>query len=86
MDKKNYTLSEVTDFVTKGEDSSNVDSDEEEEIVVLPLIKRIEAEADCGSDISEDENEGLAHHMPRRLLTPHAQQTLLNKSWWKQSN
>ena len=48
--------------------------------MVLPPIKRIEAEADCGSDISEDENEGLAHHMPRRLLTPHAQQTLLNKS------
>ena len=36
MDKKNYTLSKVIDFVTKGEDSSNVDSDEEEKIVILP--------------------------------------------------
>ena len=69
MDKKNYTLSEVIDFVTNGEDSSNVDSDEEEEIVILPPIERAEAETDCDSDISDDENEGLAHHMPRRLLT-----------------
>ena len=69
MGKKHYTLSEVIDFVTNGEDSSNVDSDEEEEIVILPPIERAEAETDCDSDISDDENEGLAHHMPRRLLT-----------------
>ena len=29
MDKKNYTLSQVIGFVTNGEDSSNVGSDEE---------------------------------------------------------
>ena len=69
MDKKNYTLSEVIDFVTNGEDSSNVDSDEEEEIVILPPIERAEAKTDCDSDISDDENEGLAHHMSHRLLT-----------------
>ena len=28
--KKSYTLSEMIDFVTRGEDSSNVDSEEEE--------------------------------------------------------
>ena len=67
MDKKKYTLSEVIDFVTNGEDSSNVDSDEEEEIVILPPIERAEAETDCDSDISDDENEGLVHHKPRRL-------------------
>ena len=32
MDKKNYTLSKVIDFLTNGEDSSSIDSDEEEEI------------------------------------------------------
>ena len=69
MDKKNYALSEVIDFVTNGEDYSNVDSHEEEEIVMLPPIERAEAKTDCNSDISDDENEGLAHHMPRRLLT-----------------
>ena len=69
MDKKNYTLSEVIDFVTNGRGSSNVDSDEEEEIVIFPPIERAEAETDCSSDISDDENERLAHHMPRRLLT-----------------
>ena len=69
MDKKNYTLSEVIDFVTNGRGSSNVDSDEEEEIVTFPPIETAEAETDCSSDISDDENEQLAHHMPRRLLT-----------------
>ena len=64
MDKKNYNLSEVIDFVTSSEDSSNVDSDEEEEIVILPPTERAEAKIDSESDISDDENEGLAHHMP----------------------
>ena len=58
MDKKNYTLNEVIDFVTNGEDSSNVDSAEEEEIAIVPPIERAEAETDCDSDISKDENEG----------------------------
>ena len=53
MDKENYTFSEVIDFVTNGEESSNVDSDEEEEIVILRHIN--------------DENERLTHHMPRRF-------------------
>ena len=69
IDKKNYTLSEVIDFVTNGEDSSNVDSDREKEIVILPPTERAEAETDCDSDVSDDKNEGNAHHMPRRLLT-----------------
>ena len=69
IDKKIYTLSVVIDFVTNGEDSSNVDSDEEEKIVILPPIERAGVETDCDSDISDDENEGFAHRMPRRLLT-----------------
>ena len=69
MDKKNYTLSEVIYFVTNGENSSNVDSDEEKEIVILSPIQKAETETDCDSDISDDENEGPANHMPRRLLT-----------------
>ena len=63
-----YTLSEVIDFETNGEDSSNVDNDKEEEVVMLPPIERVEAETNCNSDISDDENEGFAHHMPHRLL------------------
>ena len=46
MDKKNYTPSKVIDFATKGEDSSNVDSDEEEKIVILPSTESAEAETD----------------------------------------
>ena len=68
MDKKDYTLSEVIDFVTNGRDPSNVDIDEEE-TVILPPFERAEVETDCDSDISVDENEGLAHHMPCHLLT-----------------
>ena len=68
-DKKNYAHSEVIDFVTNGEDSSNVDSDEEEQIMILPPIEKAEAKTDCDSDIWDDKNEGLAHHMPHRLLT-----------------
>lgn len=48
------------DFVTNSdaECSSNIDSDEEGE-----------TETDCDSDDLDDENEGLADHMPHRLLT-----------------
>ena len=59
---------QVIDFVIKGEDFPNVDSDEEE-IVILPPIERAEAKINCGSDISDGQNEGLAHRMPRHLLT-----------------
>ena len=51
MDKKNYTRSEVIDFVTNGKDSSNEDSNEEEEIMILPPIEKAEAKTDCDSDI-----------------------------------
>ena len=53
MDKKNYTLSEVIDFVTSGEDSWNVDSDEEE---IVDRYLRWPEWRTCT-------------HMPRRLLT-----------------
>ena len=38
------------------------------QIVILLPIERAEAESDCDSYISDGKNEGLAHHMPRRLL------------------
>ena len=59
---------QVINFVIKGEDFPNVDRDEEE-IVILPPFERAEAKSDCGSDISDGQNEGLANHMPHRLLT-----------------
>ena len=68
-DKKSYTLREVIDFVTNSEDSSNVDSNEEEEIVILPPVEIVEAKTDYDSNISDDKNKGLAHHMTRHLLT-----------------
>ena len=70
-DKKNYILSEVIDFVTNSD---------EEETVILPPIERAEAETDCDSDISDDENEGLAHHMPRRLLNAPCSTNTVNQN------
>ena len=76
-DKKSYTLREVINFVTNSEDSSNVDSNEEEEIVILPPVEIVEAKTDCDSNISDDKNKGLAHHMIRHLLTaPHSTNTV----------
>ena len=69
MNKKNYILIEVIAFVTNSEDSWNVDSDVEEEIVILPPIEKAEAKIDCDSDIWDDKNEGRTHHMPCCLLT-----------------
>ena len=71
MDKKNYILSEVIDFVTYSD---------EEETVILPAIERSEAETDYDSDTSDEENEGLAHHMPRRLLTAPCSKNTANQN------
>ena len=38
-------------------------------LCTLSSIERAEAETYCNSDISDDKNEGLAHHMPCHLLT-----------------
>ena len=38
--------------------------------MILPPVEKAEAEPDRNSDILYDENEGLAHHLPVRLLTP----------------
>ena len=36
--------------------------------MILPPTEKPEAESDCNSDISDDENGGLAHHFLLRLL------------------
>ena len=61
----------MIDFVTNGEDSSKivtVDKGREKVFVILSPIEKTEAKTDCDSDISDDKNGGLAHHMPCRLL------------------
>ena len=57
-------------LILQHEDSySKIDSDKEDEIVLFSPIERAEAETDCDSDVTDDENEGIVHHMPRHLLT-----------------
>ena len=77
MDKKKVNW--LIDFVTNGEDSSNVDSAEEKEIVILPSIERAEDKTDCNSDISDDEKEGFTHICLIVCWQLLAQQTLSNK-------
>ena len=61
-------------FVTSNEDSSNGDSD----TMILPPIEKAKAHWD--NDISDDENEELADHMPCRFFTaPCSTSTLSNK-------
>lgn len=50
--------------IQRKKSSSNVDSNEEREIISFPPIKKPEAETDCDSNGSDDENEELLYHMP----------------------
>ena len=71
MERSNYSVSDVIEFVRNSDEecSSTIDSDEEVEILVFTPIERPELETDCDSDGSVDEKEELVHHMLRRLLT-----------------
>ena len=67
MSRKKLTLNDVIDMVCW--DDSESDHDEEDAIIaVQPPAERPEAETDCDSDLSDDENLGHVSHLPRRLL------------------
>ena len=46
---------------------------------MLPPIEKANAETDMDSDPSDDMNDGLVHHLPRRLLNSTCDSRLLNK-------
>lgn len=66
MKREYYDLSNLTEFFTNSEEerSSNIDSNEEREIISFLPIERPEAGTDCDSNGSDDENEELLYHMP----------------------
>lgn len=66
MEREYYDLSNLTEFFTNSEEerSSNIDSNEEREIISIPPIERPEAGTDCDSNGSDNENEKLLYHMP----------------------
>lgn len=61
MKKKYYNVSDLTDVFTNSDEerSSDIDSNKEGEITLPPPVDRRNAETDCYSNSSDDENEGL---------------------------
>ena len=63
-------------------DNSDIESSSEEDnhdLAMLPPIEKANAETDMDSDASNDMNDGLAHHLPRSLLNPTCDSSLLDK-------
>lgn len=56
------------------------EDDRELELILFPPIERPEAKIDCVSDVSDNLNEGLVHHMPRRILKTQWSSNLLKIS------
>ena len=53
------------------EDNSNIEScsdEDDHDLAMLPPIEKANAENDMDSDASDDMNDGLVHHLPRRIL------------------
>ena len=71
LSKRSYIVSEVNDIVTNDDsdddDLASFEDDEEPKLILFPPIKCAEYETDCDSDTSDDFNEGLVHHIPRRI-------------------
>ena len=64
------------------EDNSDIESSSDEDDHDLPMLLPIEkanAETDMDSDASDDMDDGLIHHLPRRLLNSTCDSSLLNK-------
>ena len=64
------------------EDNSDVESSSDEydhDLAMLPLIEKANAETDVDSDTSDDMDDGLVHHLPKRLLNSTCYSSLLDK-------
>ena len=64
------------------EDNSDIESSSDEgdhDLAMLLPIEKANAETDMDSDISDDMNDGLVHHLPRRLLNSTCDSILLDK-------
>ena len=64
------------------EDNSDIESSSDEDdhdLAMLLPIEKANAETDMDSDASDDMDDGLIHHLPRRLLNSTCDSSLLNK-------
>ena len=54
-------------------------TDDDHDLAMLSLIEKANAETDMDSHVSDDVNDGLVHHLPRRLLNWTCDSILLGK-------
>ena len=77
-----FSLNDAIDFRMNDEDNSDIESSSDEDshdLAMLPPIEKANAETNMGSDASNDMNDGLVHHLPRRLLNSTCDSSLLDK-------
>ena len=75
-------LNDAIDFLMNTADNSDIESSSDEDdhdLAMLPPIQKANAETDMDSDGSDDMNDGLLHHLPRRLLNSTCHLSLLDK-------
>ena len=77
-----FSLNEAIDFLMNTEDDSDIESSSDEDdhhFVMQPPIENAKAETDMDSDASDDMNDGLVHHLPRRLLNSTCDSSLIGR-------
>ena len=77
-----FSLNDAIDFLMNSEDNNDIESSSDEgdhDLAMLPPIEIANAEIDMDSDASDDMNDGIAHHLPRRLLNSTCDSSLLGK-------
>ena len=64
------------------DNNSDIESSSDEDdhdLAMLAPIEKANAKTDMDRDASDDMNDGLAHHLPRRLLNSTCDSSLLDK-------
>ena len=78
--KSHYTLDEIIDFVTNNNNEllhKDASDEEDGKVIMFPPVEQHDAVTDCDSDASDDMNDGLVHHLPRRLQNSHCETNML---------
>ena len=60
-------------------DTESSSDEDEHDLLMQPPIKKANAETDMDSYASDDINDGLVYHLPRRLLNSTCDTSLLDK-------
>ena len=60
-------------------DEKSSSDEDDHDLAMLPPIEKANAGTDMDSDASDDMNDGLVHHLQRRLLNSTCNSSLLGK-------